>query len=199
MIPPRTAAPGPVRETVFLGLGSNVGDRLGHLQKALEALATHPEIEVSDVSRIFETEYVGPGTQEPYLNACVALRTALTPSVLLAVLKGTEERQGRRPDSHLEPRPIDLDILMYGQKVAAGPRLTLPHPEIRNRAFVLEPLADLAPQAKFPDSGETIASACAKIRRKSGPWVKIRPDLSLGNLLPDNKEGWRAALAVHCR
>ena len=100
----------------------------------------------------------------------------------------------------MTPRPIDLDILMFGPRVMDGPGLTLPQRQMRERAFVLEPLAELAPHEKFPDSGETIASACAKIRRKSGPWIRARVDVDLGNSLPDNnKEGWRAALAVHSR
>ena len=190
----------PQREVVYLSLGTNQGDRVAHLEQALFALATHPEIQVSAVSRVYETEYVGPGRQDPYLNACVELRTCLEPGVLLAVLKGTEQRQGRRPESHLLPRPNDLDILMYGNRVMAGPGLTIPHQQMRERAFVMEPLAELAPRKKFPDSGETIASVCAKIRRKSGPWVEPQSDLDLNKTLPDNnKEGWRAALAVHCR
>ncbi len=191
-------------EVVYLGLGTNLGDRAGHLARALFALATHPEMDVTAVSRIYETEYVGPGSQDPYLNACVELKTRLAPQVLLAVLKGAEQRQGRALDGHMKPRPIDLDILLFGDRVLeAGKKetgLVLPHPLIRDRAFVLEPLAELASGVKFPDSGETISSACAKIRRKSGPWIKVRTDLDLSNALPDNnKEDWRAALAVHCR
>ena len=200
MTPPGIVTIAPPMEVVYLGLGTNMGDRVGYLKQALFALATHPEIEVSAVSRVYETEYVGAGRQDPYLNACVELRTPLTPLVLLAVLKGAEQRQGRQPGGHMQPRPIDLDILMYGKRVMTGPGLKLPHEQMRERAFVLEPMTDLAPNEKFPDSGETIASACAKIRRKSGPWIKARVDVDLGNSLPDNnKEGWRAALAVHCR
>jgi len=185
-------------------MGTNLGDRAGHLARALFALATHPELDITGVSRIYETEYVGPGTQDPYLNACAALETRLAPRVLLAILKGTEQRQGRSPGGHMQPRPIDLDILLFGELVTGAPGrregLVLPHPEIRERAFVLEPLAELAGEVKFPDSGETIRSACAKIRRKSGPWIRVRTDLDLCNALPDNnKEDWRAALAVHCR
>lgn len=187
-------------ETVYLGLGTNIGDRAGHLKEALLALATHPEIQVKAVSRVYETEYVGPGTQDPYLNACVELATRLRPRVLLAILKGAEERQGRQLDGHMKPRTIDLDILMFGSRVINSDGLTVPHREMRDRAFVMEPLAELAATVKFPDSGETIAFVCAKIRRKSGPWIKTRVDLSLDNPLPDNnKEGWRAALAVHSR
>lgn len=190
----------PRPEVVYLGLGTNLGDRFDHLKQALFALATHPEIEVTAVSRVYETEYVGPGRQDPYLNACVELETHLAPRVLLAVLKGTEQRQGRPSGGHMLPRTIDLDILLFGRRVMSGPGLTVPHGQMRDRAFVLEPLNELAGAQKFPDSGETIASACAKIRRKSGPWTKIRMDLDLVNSLPDNnKEGWRAALAVHSR
>jgi 2-amino-4-hydroxy-6-hydroxymethyldihydropteridine diphosphokinase len=190
----------PSAETVFLGLGTNVGDRAGHLQEAVFSLATHPEIIVRAVSRVYETQYVGPGSQDPYLNACLEIRTGLEPTVLLAVLKGAEQRQGRRPDGHMLPRPIDLDILMFGRRVLDGTPLTVPHRQMRERAFVLEPLAELAGSEKFPDSGETIEAACAKIRRKSGPWIKVRLDVELAKALPNNnKEDWRAALAVHSR
>jgi 2-amino-4-hydroxy-6-hydroxymethyldihydropteridine diphosphokinase len=174
------------QEVVYLGLGTNLGDRARHLAHALFALATHPELEVTAVSRIYETEFVGPGVQDPYLNACVCLRTRLAPRVLLAVLKGAEQRQGRSGAGHLQPRTIDLDILLYGDRVMSGSGLDIPHPQIRRRAFVLEPLAELAAEVRFPDSGETISGACAKIRRKPGPWVQVRADLELSSALPDN-------------
>lgn len=184
----------------FLGLGSNMGDRLGHLRRALFALATHPEIQVTGCSGVFETEFVGEGQQAAYLNACVRVNTRLAPEVLLAVLKGAEQRHGRQPDGHLLPRPLDLDILLYGDQVQGGQILTLPHPRMRERAFVLEPLSQIAAVEKFPDSGETVGDACAKIRQKSGPWLRECRELSL---LPEetaaSKEDWRAALAVHCR
>ena len=193
-------------ESVLLGLGTNLGDRLRNLRRALFGLAMHPEITVVAISRVYETEFVGDGEQDPYYNACVEIRTALAPAVLLAVLKGAEEREGRRPDGHMLPRPIDLDILLFGDRVLTADGLCVPHKGMRARAFVLEPLAEIAPERRFPDSGETIAAACAKIRRKPGPW--IRP-LSGSGLLPAgphvprngdlNKEDWRAALAVHCR
>jgi len=190
----------PAEALVFLGLGSNVGDRLAHLRRALFSLATHPEIRVGEISRIYETEYVGPGRQDPFLNACLALRTSLPPLVLLAVLKGAEARLGRAPSGHMLPRPIDLDILLYANELVDKCSLILPHPQMRDRAFVLEPLAEIAGEEKFPDSGETIAQACAKIRRKSGPWIRVWEETHLVEVVPDgNKEDWRAALAVHCR
>ncbi len=153
MTPPVARIISPLPEVVYLGLGTNLGDRVDHLEQALFALATHPEIEVTAVSRVYETEYVGPGSQDPYLNACVELRTRLRPLVLLAVLKGTEQRQGRQPGGHMQPRPIDLDILMYGKRVMTGPGLTLPHLMIRERAFVLEPLTDWRPRKNFQIQG----------------------------------------------
>jgi 2-amino-4-hydroxy-6-hydroxymethyldihydropteridine diphosphokinase len=187
-------------ETVYLGLGSNVEPRLDHLRRAVFALATHPEIELDAVSAVFETEYVGPGRQAPYLNACARLRTTLLPLVLLAVLKGTEERQGRAPGSHMRPRPIDLDILVYGDRICRGTRLTLPHPGLRQRGFVLEPLRDIAPDLVLPDSRETVADACARIRAQAGPWVRAWRGSSLGPRTGTGGEvGWRAAVALHHR
>jgi 2-amino-4-hydroxy-6-hydroxymethyldihydropteridine diphosphokinase len=165
--------------TVYLGLGTNMGDRVRYLRRALYALAVHPEIEVTAFSRIYETEFVGDGEQDPYLNACAAIRTALPPEVLLTVLKAVEAREGRRPGGKWQPRPIDLDILLYGGLVRREAGLVLPHP---------------------PDLGETIGERCAKIRRKSGPWIRVYEQAELAPR-PANahKEDWRAALAVHCR
>jgi 2-amino-4-hydroxy-6-hydroxymethyldihydropteridine diphosphokinase len=184
----------------YLGLGGNMGDRLGHLRLALFALASHPEIALTAVSRIYESEYVGPGRQAPYLNLCAEIRTLLHPCVLLTILQGIETRQGRRPNSHLDPRPIDLDILLYGDLTSADAELTLPHPGLRHRAFVLAPLAEIAPGLRIPDSFETVASACASIRVHPGPWVRVWGE---DELLFETERGgeadWRAALAVHCR
>lgn len=158
----------PARSTVlvFLGLGSNQGDRLAELRRATAALAAHPHLELTACSRIWETEPVGPDVVDPFLNACVAVRTDLPPLELLSALKHQEAAAGRLPDGHRKPRPIDLDILLYGDEVVSGGRLVVPHPELRHRAFVLEPLAEIAGGCIFPDSQETIDSACAKIRRK---------------------------------
>lgn len=172
----------PVLQLAFLGLGSNQGDRLAHLRGALFALACHPEIEVTAVSCVYETEYVGPGAQDPYLNACAAIRTSLAPPVLLAVLKGMEARHGRLRDGDLSPRPLDLDILVYGENVNGDGAPILPHPRLRERAFVLLPLREIAADLPLPDSGETVATVCARIRRQSGPWVRrLAGDLFAGN------------------
>lgn len=167
------SSPGTARKEAYLGLGSNLGDRLDHLRRAVEELSAHPGIEVVDLSSVFETEFVGEGTQENYLNACARIRTNLDPDRLLAVLKGTETRHGRQPDGHMLPRPLDIDILLYDNEILSSDHLAVPHPRLRERAFVLEPLAEIAEMEKFPDSGETVGAACAKIRQKSGPWLRV--------------------------
>ncbi|MFO7655178.1 MAG: 2-amino-4-hydroxy-6-hydroxymethyldihydropteridine diphosphokinase [Candidatus Krumholzibacteriia bacterium] len=184
----------------YLGLGANQGDRLGQLRRALFALLTHPELRVKRVSPVYETEHVGFEVQPPHLNACAAVETSLAPRVLLAVLKSTEQRLGRRPHSHLAPRPIDLDILVYGDRILHSDALTVPHPRLAEREFVLRPLADVAPRLVLPDRGETVTVACARITDRGGPWVRLHEGHPL---LPDGpggaEEDWRASLAVHCR
>lgn len=175
--------------TAYLGLGSNQGDRLGELRRALAGLGSLPGVAVTAESAVWETEHVGPDVQDPYLNACVAVRTRLSPLDLLEALKALEAAAGRRPDGHRRPRPIDLDILLYGDAVLAGERLRVPHPELRRRAFVLEPLAEIAPDLRCPDSGETIAEACAKIRRKGGPWVRRHDGGGLRERGPGSEQG----------
>ncbi len=192
--------PAPGMVLAFLGLGSNQGDRLGELRRATAALAAHSRLELMVCSRIWETEPVGPDLVDPFLNACLGVRTDLTPLDLLDALKEQEVAAGRLPDGHRKPRPIDLDILLYGDEVVSAGRLMVPHPELRNRAFVLEPLAEIAGGCFFPDSRETIDEACAKIRRKAGPWVRLYDGGDLGTQVPGaNKEERGAALALYRR
>jgi len=188
-------------ERVYVGLGANLGDRLAQMRRALFALVSHPELAVTAVSRLYESQHVGAGEQPDYLNACVAIRTWLAPPILLTVLKGTEARLGRPPETHQQPRVIDLDILLYGSLIWHDSQLTIPHPGLRARAFVLRPLRDLAPDLRLPDSPETVAGACAKISAGAGPWIR---EWAGPGLLPPvagsaGKENWLAALAVYSR
>ena len=187
-------------EIIVLGLGGNLGDRLHYLRQGLFALVAHPEIHIDNFSRIWASEYVGPGRQEPYLNLVCTGRTELAPAALLAVCKGIEQRLGRPTGGHLQPRTLDLDLLLFGDRRGSDELLVLPHPRLGERGFVLGPLAELAPEMILPDSGETAASAWARIRNEDGPWLHplTEPVVSSGTTA-GNEEVWRAALAVHCR
>ncbi|MDJ0919562.1 MAG: 2-amino-4-hydroxy-6-hydroxymethyldihydropteridine diphosphokinase [Henriciella sp.] len=128
-----------------IGLGSNLGDRKAQLQTALRRLDANPHIRVGQVSAMYETAPWGETDQPAFLNACVLLQTSLSPEDLLAACLGIEAAMGRLREKRWGPRLIDLDVLFYGDVEMESDTLTLPHPEIQNRAFVLAPLAELAP------------------------------------------------------
>jgi 2-amino-4-hydroxy-6-hydroxymethyldihydropteridine diphosphokinase len=132
----------------YLGLGSNLGDRAAHLQFALEGLADRAGRVVA-ISPVYETDPVGGPPQPDFLNAVVAVETSLSPRELLRVAKALEAAAGREPPEpgrRWEPRPLDIDILMVGDERSDEPDLVVPHPRIHQRAFVLAPLADVAPE-----------------------------------------------------
>jgi 2-amino-4-hydroxy-6-hydroxymethyldihydropteridine diphosphokinase len=122
--------------TAFVGIGSNLGDRETHLRTALEALAAEDGIDVVAVSRLRETEPVGPVEQGPFLNGAVQVATELPPRELLARLLSVEERLGRVRSERFGPRTIDLDLLVYGDEIVDEPGLTLPHPRLHERLIV---------------------------------------------------------------
>ncbi len=128
---------------VVIALGSNLGDRLGNLRAAVRLLAERG-VAVIAASSIWETAPV-PADQPPFLNAVVTAETALAPEDLLTALKAIEHELGRRPTRHWGPRPADLDILFYGESTVASEALTIPHPRIAERSFVLAPLAEVMP------------------------------------------------------
>ncbi len=144
----------------YIGLGSNLGDRALNLERALERLRRIRGVEVLAVSRFIETEPVGPAGQGRYLNAAAALRTDLRPDALIEALAAVEAAGGRdraREERH-GPRTIDLDLLLYGEEIVGGPGLSVPHPRMHERPFVLEPLAEIAAAAVHPGLGMTIES-----------------------------------------
>ncbi len=130
----------------YLGLGSNLGDRAAHLQFGLDGLAARAG-QVVAISPVYETQPVGGPAQPDYLNAVVAVETELSPRELLGVAKALEAEAGREldPERRWGPRPLDIDILMVGDLRVDDPDLVVPHPRIHQRAFVLAPLADVAP------------------------------------------------------
>jgi GTP cyclohydrolase-4 len=144
----------------YLGLGSNVGDRQANLAAALAALP--PDVRALRTSLVYETEPWGYADQARFLNLVVEAECELDPLTLLRYVKAVEMRVGRQPGFRNGPREIDIDILLYGDVVVAQGDLRIPHPRLAERAFVLVPLADLAPERIVPGLGETVAELLAK-------------------------------------
>ena len=135
----------------WIGLGSNLDSPLQQLHLALEALNQLPESRLLDASPIYRSSPVGPSDQPDFLNMAAKLETDLRPLALLDQLLAIEESQGRVRDQVWGPRVIDLDLLVFGDRTLDEPRLKVPHPELANRDFVLQPLLDLDPDLTLPD------------------------------------------------
>jgi 2-amino-4-hydroxy-6-hydroxymethyldihydropteridine diphosphokinase len=133
-------------ETVYIGLGANLNDPRAQVERAAAALARLPTSRLEALSRLYRTAPLGPMDQPDYVNAAARLTTCLSPPALLQALQCIEREQGRvRDGTRWGPRTLDLDILLFGARRSARPGLTLPHPEIHRRAFVLVPLREVAP------------------------------------------------------
>jgi 2-amino-4-hydroxy-6-hydroxymethyldihydropteridine diphosphokinase len=154
----------------YLGLGSNVGDSAAHLRAALELLG-RDGVEVEAVSSAYLTEPVGEVLDQPdFLNAAARVRTDLEPEPLLDLCKAVEAERGRSFEApRHSPRPLDVDLLLLGDLQLSTPRLTLPHPEVSSRRFVLAPLLELDPGLTLPD-GTRLADALARL----GPGQAVR-------------------------
>lgn len=146
---------------VFLGLGSNLGDRVGQLRRAV--LAIEGFVSVEQVSSLWLTEPVGLRDQPPFMNVALQGHTALDPRALLAAMAEIEDRMGRRRDVPNGPRTIDLDLLLYEGVVVDEPGLTLPHPRMSQRRFALAPLAEIAPEVRPRAEGPTVAELLAAL------------------------------------
>jgi 2-amino-4-hydroxy-6-hydroxymethyldihydropteridine diphosphokinase len=146
--------------TVYVALGANIGNRQANLRMALRAMTRMAHVQA--VSALYESEPEGGAEQPAYYNAVCRIETGLEPLPLLRFLKGLEHEIGRRPTAEpAGPRPIDLDILLFDDSLVESDDLTVPHPRMAGRAFVLQPLAELAPDVSVPGTSGTV-SALAK-------------------------------------
>ncbi len=145
----------------YIGVGSNLGDREGHIKKALELLHRSPGMRVKQVASLYLTEPVGYAGQEWFLNTVAELETGLEPRELLVLLLETEKKLGRVRTVRWGPRTVDLDLLVFGEEKIAQPGLVVPHPRMCERAFVMVPLAELKPGLKIPGAGKAAELAAA--------------------------------------
>jgi 2-amino-4-hydroxy-6-hydroxymethyldihydropteridine diphosphokinase len=151
---------------VYLGLGTNLGDRMNNLTSALKLLGR--KVTIKKISSVYETEPVGYKEQPLFLNAVLLAMTELDPMELLHFIKGIESELGRQPSFRNAPRLIDIDILFYGDLVMETPELIIPHPRIAERAFVLAPLAEIAPEVVHPLSHKKISDLLAEVEGRGG-------------------------------
>ncbi len=160
---------------VVIALGSNLGDRLGELQRAVDALAATPGLDITAVSPVYETVPVGGPEQPDYLNAVVLAQTSRPAADLLRRAHALEAAAQRTRDVRWGPRTLDVDIIVYGDEMSGDPALTLPHPRAQERAFVLAPWRDADPGAVLPGRGRVAALLAAV----GGGGVRRRDDMVL--------------------
>ncbi len=156
--------------TAYLGLGTNVGDRLANLERALQMLGSTPGVTVGKPSSVYETEPWGLTEQPRFLNAAVEVRTILEPGALLSVVKAIEVEMGRVATVRYGPRVIDIDILLYGDRVIdwETPDLQIPHARMAERAFVLLPLAEIAGEVQHPGLDVRISNLAEVVEGREG-------------------------------
>ena len=148
----------------YIGFGSNIGDRISFIQNAILRLSQKQGITIKQISSLYNTTPIGNEEQNDFLNGVVAIQTCLTPLSLLQTLKNIEISVGRQPRSRWGPREIDLDILIYADVCIKTDEITIPHPELHHRGFVLVPLAELTPNLLHPVFKETVQTLLAKLK-----------------------------------
>jgi len=152
--------------TVYLGLGSNMGNRQQNLDKALDLLSQR--LQLKQVSSLYDTEPVGNTEQPRFLNLVCQAYTRLAPAELLTLIKGIELKLGRARGQSNTPRPIDIDILFYGDQIVKTSELVIPHPKLTERAFVLVPLVEIAPNLVHPENSKTAKELLQDVTETQG-------------------------------
>lgn len=148
-------------QIAYVGLGSNLGDKEANIKKALEMLNTSPGVRVKRAASLYRTAPVGYTGQDWFLNTVAEVETSLSPHELLSLLLAVEERLGRVRTVRWGPRTVDLDLLLFGGEEINTPDLVVPHPRMGERAFVMVPLAELAPELTVPGRGKAVELAQA--------------------------------------
>ncbi|WP_417546863.1 2-amino-4-hydroxy-6-hydroxymethyldihydropteridine diphosphokinase [Marinobacter segnicrescens] len=169
------------RVHAWIGLGSNLEDPLEQLARAVTGLATLPDTTLAGQSAFYRSRPVGPQDQPDFINAVVLLETALSPETLLDHLQQLEQAHGRVRLRHWGPRTLDLDLLLYGSETISTPRLTVPHPRLAERDFVLRPMLDIDPEAALPD-GRTCRGLLAQCT--DNDLKRLEPPITTGLATP---------------
>jgi len=155
-------------KTVYLALGSNLGNRRQNVLAAAALMQKIKGIKVGKISKLYETEPWGYKNQPKFINAAVEIKTELSPLQLFMILKGIEKKLGRKPQKiKWGPRIIDIDILLYGDRVIKTGRLEIPHPQMHRRIFVLRPLSEIAPDVVHPELKKSIKALLEENRKKN--------------------------------
>lgn len=152
------------KHRAYIGIGSNLGDKKAYLDRAVKAIDSDRRCTVRRVSDFIVTKPVGPVEQDDFLNGCIEVDTLYSPHELLDFLHTIENDAGRKRLIHWGPRTLDLDILLYDSIMLHDDDLTIPHPEMRNRGFVLEPLSEIAPFVKDPVTGESVIALYERLK-----------------------------------